>query len=215
MRFTEFDSHLFGAMDEWARAWRSRRDWTATKVFRQYVLLAFLLGLALALGSSVIVYNAWRIYLNGDRYRPAVFVVDQVYYYRGAANNFHTWTATGWIDGAEEKLSLMDFAPEPESVSQLRAQFPAGTRIEVWYDPSAPPVRTQGTYLRVLPRDLNLDNALRRAILQTAMFDGLLLLAIFVAVVWIFVSGFKSILRRRQGDVRRRQGDGRLFSNTE
>jgi len=156
----------------------------------RYVLLAFYVGLVVAFGSSVIVYNAWRIFLNRHKYRPDVFVVDRVDYYPGDVGYVPMWTATGTIGGVRENFALMDSIAEPDDVNELRATFPVGTKIEVWYDPTATRTATQGRYLRVLPRHLNFDKALSNALVHTVCFDGLMVLAGLV----IALSALKSKL---------------------
>lgn len=137
-----------------------------------YTRLAFWLSLVVAVGSSVFVYNGWRVVLNKDQYRREVFIVDRVDYIPRSGGDAPIWYATGTIREAPEKFSLVDSVPEPSGSSELSMQFPAGTRIDVWYDPTAFRDATQGRYLRVLPGHSDMERALSNAIVRTACFDG-------------------------------------------
>jgi len=144
---------------------------------RTTTLVLIIVGAFIALPTSVLVYNHWRIALNADNYSKAIFVVDEVGVSRARSKSGttkHRW-AEGTIDGRYERIGLAGFGAEANTTEDLLKEFPAGTELDVWHDPSAADITTQGRTLNVIPGTTHLGSAWPRAILFTILFDGILL----------------------------------------
>lgn len=134
------------------------------------------IGAIFALGSSIHVYNGWRIALNREHYRPVSAKLLEVRYWKH--RNGSSCVASGLIEGVREDISLKGFGPWYTSQAEWDRHFPVGSSIEVWYDPTAPEVMMQGIYLRVLPRSYPMADALGVALKRTALFDSALLIGV-------------------------------------
>lgn len=143
--------------------------------------ILFYSGCALSLASSVVVYNGWRVALNGASYRPATLRVLEVT--RGQGRHSHYDHGEGVVDGVKEKVGLSDFGPRSGSQEELEKRYPAGSSLEVWYDPSAADVRTQGSNLRILPRSFRLEDAFGIAVKRTLIWNAPLLLGGMVCLL--------------------------------
>ena len=147
------------------------------------------IGAIIALATSVEMYNRWRIYLCRDRYEPAILIVDEVKYW--PVSEFPAyWGILGRINGTTEEFSLVDSVPEPLNVAALTAQFPPGSQVAVWYDPSASRIQSQGMYLRVLRRDLDLQSS-ASIVRGTLLFDGMLIVGGLIIVCSVVAKHFR------------------------
>jgi hypothetical protein len=84
----------------------------------------------------------------------------------------------GVIDERRERVGLAGFGIQAKEEQNLNRQIPTGTTFEVWYDPSAADVRTQGRSLRVISGSIDLSNATTSAIRKTLLCHGLLIIGI-------------------------------------
>ena len=161
------------------RAARPRR--AATSNLRMAIpLIVLWVGCMFSLASSVVVYNDCRIALHAKDYRPAVFVVSSVTYGRGR----HSFTrGEGTVNGRPETIGFNRCGLHISSQAQLSRIYPAGSRMEIWYDPAAADVMTQGEHLRVLPRSVELDAAFPSAIRTTLTWNSLTLVGMALMAV--------------------------------
>lgn len=136
-------------------------------------------GAGLALFSSVDVYNGWRIAANASSYRAATIRIEKVEYSRtGGRHASSSLVGYGTVDGVEEKIGLREFAPEAMSQHELEAAIPRGTILDVWHDPSAARIMTQGLYLSFLPRSYPIQHAVAVAVKRTLAWDSALILGL-------------------------------------
>ena len=119
----------------------------------------------ISLSTSAWVYGAWRIALNANQYTPGIFVVESTAYWYARKSTFIE--AKGTIDGNAEELALRSFGAKSRTAEALKQEFPRGTQLKVWYDPSASDIRIQGDNLRLLPRSYNLKQATFTAVGRT------------------------------------------------
>lgn len=140
------------------------------------------LGWMLSLATSVVTYNDWRIAIHANNYRENEFLIESVSYGHPRKGTRFV-NARGKVDGREAILSLLDFNPRLGSQPEAEAQFPPGAVLQVWHDPSAADIRTQGRFLKFLPRDFDLDTATPRAIRRTLICHGLTLVTGLVYLV--------------------------------
>lgn len=140
-----------------------------------------IVGGFIALPTSVIVYNQCRIAIKAGQYSKAVFHVEEVGISSSGGGRHgrisHRW-AKGILNGDKERIGLSGFGFESSSIEDLKKEIPPGTELEVWYDPSAADIQTQGRTLKVIPRSTNLKSAWIKAILFMVLFDGLLIAGI-------------------------------------
>lgn len=130
-----------------------------------------IVGGFIALPTSVIVYNKVRIALHADDYERAVFVVNEVGV-AGSPNKITYRFARGKIGGRNERMSLEGHKIDSSTYQQLAREFPKGTEIRVWYDPTAPDVLTQHKTLRVIPGSVDLRSAVRVALITLLICLG-------------------------------------------
>jgi hypothetical protein len=133
------------------------------------------LGWMFSLATSVTTYNAWRIALHADNYRENEFLIESVSYGRRHKEGRYA-DATGKVDGRQATMSLLDFKPRLGSQQEAEARFPPGKVLQIWHDPTAADIRTQGRFLQFLPRDFDLETATQRAVRQTLICHGLTLM---------------------------------------
>lgn len=130
-----------------------------------------------ALASSVVVYNAWRVAIFASAYKAEEIEIQEVSYSKS-----RRWgaslTGDGLVGGRKEKIGLSDFGEFYHSQAELEAAYPRGRVIPIWYDPSAADIRTQKSYLRVLPATYPLDRAVKLAVITTVKHQGLLVIGI-------------------------------------
>lgn len=129
------------------------------------------LGWMFSLATSVTTYNDWRIALHADNYRENEFLIESVSYGRRHAY------ATGKVDGRQATMSLLGFSPRLASQQEAEARFPPGKVLQIWHDPTAADIRTQGRFLQFLPRDFDLETATQRAVRRTLVCHGLTLMS--------------------------------------
>lgn len=136
-------------------------------------------GGIIALPLSVSVYNKWRVALNAESYTRQVFIVDDVGVSHSGGSKARTYVwAEGSINNEQLTVGLAGFGYNSRNTPDLRRELPKGTKLDVWYDPSAANVITQGRTLNVLPGDVDLENATKQAVMLTLFSNGLLLLGL-------------------------------------
>jgi hypothetical protein len=149
---------------------------------KTWFILIMALGWMFSLATSVITYNDWRIAIHADNYREKEFLIESVTFGRRHKGGRYA-DATGKVDGREATLALLDFNPRLGSQPEAEARFPPGTVLQVWHDSAAADIRTQGRYLRFLPREFDLETATPRAVRRTLICHGLTLVTGLVYLV--------------------------------
>ncbi|TSJ79236.1 hypothetical protein [Rariglobus hedericola] len=134
-------------------------------------MILIIVGGFVALIGSLFVYFSWHVTIRESKYRPATFIVERAEYYK--ARRGFEYNAYGTVDGSSEILPLSDFAPPPNSDTELLTTFPKGRKLEILFDSGAPKgFVLEGTSLRLLPASYNIHNALKKALLKMAGIYG-------------------------------------------
>ncbi len=141
-----------------------------------------IIGTFIALPSSAVVYNKVSIALNANNYTRAVFVVSEVGVTRLPGEPLYR-SAKGTIGGNRERMSLVGMNIHSSVYEELVHEVPAGTEIQVWYDPTMPDVLTQYRTLRVIPSTVDLQSAAKDAQITSAICLGPLVLGLLCLLI--------------------------------
>lgn len=127
------------------------------------------------ISASIVIFNA-------KGYRQAVFTVEKLHHENRRRAGLQ-WGLSGMIDHEKERLYSPDLADAAHiSYLDLKKEFTAGTRLDVWYNPGVIKELFQGRTIRVLPYTLDLVGSESRRIIWWLKY-GLLpfLMTLFLA----------------------------------
>ncbi|MFT5410503.1 MAG: hypothetical protein ACI8XO_000122 [Verrucomicrobiales bacterium] len=155
---------LYALLEPLANTCQAPKSWASSNLPRVTFWL-LVVGGFIGLPTSVVVYNHWRIAINATHYSKAIFIVTDVGVSNSgggrSGNGKYRW-ALGSLNGKQEWIGLAGFGAKSSSTDELKLEFPPDTELDVWHDPGATDVITQGRTLNVIPgstKGLSVNNS--------------------------------------------------------